>query len=263
MPADSSALLSLIVSQTRQNVEFLMEHNEISSSAGRDILSRLPSTNDIAVRELSEQTRRMAIPSPSPPVEPGPQSGPPIRRIEQPPPSLQRARALWAYNENGSEPNDLSFRPGDIIEVIAETNADWWTGRVNGKQGLFPSNYVEKVPASPPSYPPPNEVRGVSPAPAPVPYHSGPPAPYQPVYNGPPPGGYQSPSPQPYNPYLGPPMQPQPQTAVVEAQPAQPAQPAKPSRMGGMGRLLATSAVGGVGFGAGSAVGSGIVGAIF
>ena len=26
-----------------------------------------------------------------------------------------------------------------------ETNADWWTGKVKGKQGLFPSNYVEKI----------------------------------------------------------------------------------------------------------------------
>lgn len=29
--------------------------------------------------------------------------------------------------------------------MIEETNADWWTGRFNGKQGLFPSNHVEKI----------------------------------------------------------------------------------------------------------------------
>jgi hypothetical protein len=129
----------------------------------------------------------------------------------------------------------LSFRAGDIIEVVAETNADWWTGRFNGRQGLFPSNYVEKVPASPPSYPPRNEARRASPVPAPVPYHSGPPAPYQqPVYNGPPQGGYPGP-PQPYNPYPGVVNTP-PQQVVVEQAP--PAQPAKSSRMGGMGRLV-------------------------
>lgn len=43
------------------------------------------------------------------------------------------------------DPNDLSFKTGDIIEIVEETNADWWTGRLNGKQGLFPSNHVEKL----------------------------------------------------------------------------------------------------------------------
>ena len=32
-----------------------------------------------------------------------------------------------------------------MIEVISEKNADWWLGRARGKEGLFPSNYVEKV----------------------------------------------------------------------------------------------------------------------
>ena len=132
------------------------------------------------------------------------------------------------------EPNDLSFRAGDIIEVVAETNADWWTGKVNGKQGLFPSNYVEKMPSSlsPPSYPLPNEGRGPSPANPPVPYNTGSPVPYQPGYNGPhgPPQGY--PPPQPYNPYMGPSSQPPPPPVVIQQVPAQ---PAKPSRFGGGG----------------------------
>jgi hypothetical protein len=104
MPAESLALLDLVVSQTRQNVEFLMAHEEITSTAGFEILSRLPTTTDIAVRQLTEQTRGMTIPppSPQPPMEPVPQPGPPARRISQPQPSIQRAKALWTYNENGS-----------------------------------------------------------------------------------------------------------------------------------------------------------------
>ncbi|KAH9974840.1 hypothetical protein BJV74DRAFT_863315 [Russula compacta] len=257
MSLDSSALIAHIVSQTRQNVEFLMAQNEISRDVGQGILAKLPTSNDLAIRELSEQTRRMTIPAPLSPPQidydptPGPPSGPPARRIQPPQPSLQRAKALWTYNENGAEPNDLSFRAGDIIEVVAETNTDWWTGRVNGKQGLFPSNYVEKISPSisPPSYPPPSEARRVSPTPPPVTYQSSPPAPYQPVYNGPPQGGYQPPPPQPYNPYTGPPMQPPPQQVVVQQEPR--SQPAKPNRFGGLGQILATSAAGGVGFGAG------------
>lgn len=33
---------------------------------------------------------------------------------------------------------------------MEETNADWWTGKVNGRRGLFPSNYVEKISSSDP-----------------------------------------------------------------------------------------------------------------
>jgi len=265
---DPSALTAHIVSQTRQNVEFLMNQGEIPRDVGHGILAKLPTASDLALRDISEQTRRMTIPSPplsQPSIDyarpPGPPSGPAARRNSPPSqPNVQRAKALWSYNENGLEPNDLSFRAGDIIEIVAQTNADWWTGKINGKQGLFPSNYVEKIPGhaghfSPPSYPPPRD----TPSPA---YHNGPPAQYQPAYNGPPQGGYLSQSPQPYNPYPPsyPPSQPQPpqQVAVQQAQP-----PAKPNRFGGLGTVLATSAVGGVGFGAGSAIGNDLVHAIF
>lgn len=47
------------------------------------------------------------------------------------------------------EHNDLSFSTGDVIEIIEETNADWWTGKVHGKQALFPASYVEKIPNTP------------------------------------------------------------------------------------------------------------------
>jgi hypothetical protein len=108
MPVDTSALLAHIVSQTRQNVEFLIAQDEISRDAGQRILAQLPNASDVALRDLSEQTRRMTIPTPSPqpPIEydhpSAPPSGPLARRNTQQPPSLQQAKALWAYNENGS-----------------------------------------------------------------------------------------------------------------------------------------------------------------
>ena len=42
---------------------------------------------------------------------------------------------------------------GDIIDIVEETNADWWTGRNEGKKGLFPSNYVQKLPPESSSQP--------------------------------------------------------------------------------------------------------------
>ena len=39
----------------------------------------------------------------------------------------------------------MSFSAGDVIEIVEETNADWWVGKFNGKQAMFPSNYVERI----------------------------------------------------------------------------------------------------------------------
>ncbi|GLD59937.1 unconventional myosin-Ie isoform X2 [Lates japonicus] len=33
----------------------------------------------------------------------------------------------------------------DIIDIIKEDASGWWTGRLRGKQGLFPNNYVTKI----------------------------------------------------------------------------------------------------------------------
>ena len=48
------------------------------------------------------------------------------------------------------EPNDLTMSAGDVIDIVEETNVDWWTGRNRGKRGLFPSNYVQKLPPDTP-----------------------------------------------------------------------------------------------------------------
>lgn len=54
-------------------------------------------------------------------------------------------------------PDDLAFYTGDIIDVeesSTEKNEDWWTGKVRGQSGLFPSNYVERILHSLPPPPP-------------------------------------------------------------------------------------------------------------
>lgn len=44
----------------------------------------------------------------------------------------------------GQQPGDLSFRPGDQITVVTKTESqyDWWEGRVGGRVGIFPANFV-------------------------------------------------------------------------------------------------------------------------
>ena len=52
-----------------------------------------------------------------------------------------KAVALYAYD--ATSPDELSFQPGDVIEVTENSQA-WWTGSVRGSpQGVFPANFVE------------------------------------------------------------------------------------------------------------------------
>jgi hypothetical protein len=32
-----------------------------------------------------------------------------------------------------------------MIELVGKDDSGWWTGRLNGRSGLLPANYVEEV----------------------------------------------------------------------------------------------------------------------
>ncbi|KAI6032070.1 hypothetical protein BKA83DRAFT_4209575 [Pisolithus microcarpus] len=57
------------------------------------------------------------------------------------------ARAIALYNFHAVEAGDLTFSKGDVIVVTRKSDStdDWWTGKVNGKEGIFPANFVELV----------------------------------------------------------------------------------------------------------------------
>lgn len=52
--------------------------------------------------------------------------------------AVETVTALYDYSAQAE--GDLSFRAGDIIEIVNKTQNDneWWTGKINGKQGQFP-----------------------------------------------------------------------------------------------------------------------------
>jgi len=79
----------------------------------------------------------------SPPYQSAPvQSGPPARpqSIVQSAPAKRYAVALYPFT--AQNPVELSFNYGDRIAIISQ-QGEWWTGELNGKQGLIPSNYVQ------------------------------------------------------------------------------------------------------------------------
>ncbi|KAL5606136.1 hypothetical protein BROUX41_006096 [Berkeleyomyces rouxiae] len=58
-------------------------------------------------------------------------------------PAVDYVTALYDYEAQAE--GDLSFRTGDRIEIVVRTNDtnEWWTGRLNGREGQFPGNYVQ------------------------------------------------------------------------------------------------------------------------
>jgi flagellar hook-basal body complex protein FliE len=59
--------------------------------------------------------------------------------------TCKKVRALYDYT--AQNPDELSFKAYDIIEVTEDTNNsnDWWMGRLNSQVGLFPRTYIEKI----------------------------------------------------------------------------------------------------------------------
>lgn len=53
-------------------------------------------------------------------------------------PAVETVTALYDYAAQAE--GDLSFRAGDVIEIVQRTQNDneWWTGRLQGKEGQFP-----------------------------------------------------------------------------------------------------------------------------
>jgi len=204
---EAAALLAHVVSQLESDVQFLVSKSYISRSDASAILSKLPNTSN-------DQHTAASVHRPVPAAL-----------------KAARAQALWGYNENGAEPNDLSFSAGDIIEIVEETNADWWTGKVNGKQSLFPASYVEKLSITP--------VAGAKSD--------------KPVYK---PFGAA---------YHGVDKPPPSEAGAVNSVGLQegPGTEEKKSKFGKYGNTMAHSAAGGVRFGAGAAIGGGLVRAIF
>jgi len=60
------------------------------------------------------------------------------------PPKITGPQCKALYNYSAQEGDELSLKKGDIITIIKE-HPDWWEGELNGKVGVFPANYVQKI----------------------------------------------------------------------------------------------------------------------
>lgn len=56
---------------------------------------------------------------------------------------IRQCRVIFSYNHHHDD--ELNLKVGDIISVVGEEEEGWWRGILNGKEGVFPSNFVEEI----------------------------------------------------------------------------------------------------------------------
>ncbi|XP_066985180.1 mitogen-activated protein kinase kinase kinase 10-like isoform X2 [Macrobrachium rosenbergii] len=89
------------------------------------------------------------VPATSVPTNQHPLSNPPQATAGQTT-QIQTCVCTSLYDYEAQGDDELSLRRGDIIEVLSQDvkisgDEGWWTGKINGKVGIFPSNFVAEV----------------------------------------------------------------------------------------------------------------------
>ncbi|KAI8371201.1 hypothetical protein EDC96DRAFT_501788 [Choanephora cucurbitarum] len=232
-----------ILASILHDLSFLKEHSFIEQKTYNDVIALLPNqihppterpplptrksiNQSSTTRDLPKlPTRRADWQNNQPlvkaiPTEPEKTASPPAyaQAIQQQDSILTMAEALYDYH--GEDPQtDLSFKQGDLIEVIEYVNDDWWKGTVHGKSGIFPQNHVKKIaPVVKPKKPwaPPLSAKPAFPSPPPPQQHYTTETQNTPYHYPPPPQAmYQPPPPPPAQNYGPPPAQNYGQSSTV------------------------------------------------
>uniref|UniRef100_A0A8C4S294 Osteoclast-stimulating factor 1 n=1 Tax=Erpetoichthys calabaricus TaxID=27687 RepID=A0A8C4S294_ERPCA len=58
---------------------------------------------------------------------------------------IRKRRCKVAFSYTPQNEDELELKIGDIIEVLAEVEEGWWEGCLNGKTGMFPSNFIKEI----------------------------------------------------------------------------------------------------------------------
>uniref|UniRef100_A0A4W6DKV1 Osteoclast-stimulating factor 1 n=1 Tax=Lates calcarifer TaxID=8187 RepID=A0A4W6DKV1_LATCA len=104
--------------------------------------NRTPQHQDMGFMDVPEQGAAGMQRRRSKEVKPLPGAGRP-KPAPKPKPRSPQCRALYAYDAQDTD--ELSFNADDVIEILTEDPSGWWFGRLRGREGMFPGNYVEKI----------------------------------------------------------------------------------------------------------------------
>jgi hypothetical protein len=106
----SAALLHHVVARVREDVQLLVDLGHVDGHAAQSFLGSLPNSQAVTAMSMPvpahTPTSTVAPPTFSPPVP-------------APKPVKAQARALWAYNENGTVRSLLYIRRSDMLRIKA------------------------------------------------------------------------------------------------------------------------------------------------
>eukprot|EP01100_Stratorugosa_tubuloviscum_P012765 TRINITY_DN615_c3_g1_i1.p1 TRINITY_DN615_c3_g1~~TRINITY_DN615_c3_g1_i1.p1 ORF type:complete len:367 (+),score=172.97 TRINITY_DN615_c3_g1_i1:60-1160(+) len=57
--------------------------------------------------------------------------------------TVKRARALYPFT--AEQNTELSFRPGEVMTIIDDSDSSWWICELNNRRGEVPVTYVERI----------------------------------------------------------------------------------------------------------------------
>lgn len=55
----------------------------------------------------------------------------------------RKCKVIFSYSQDHED--ELTLNVGDIVDIIGEEEEGWWRGFLHGKEGVFPSNFVEEI----------------------------------------------------------------------------------------------------------------------
>ncbi|TNM96456.1 hypothetical protein fugu_016117 [Takifugu bimaculatus] len=58
---------------------------------------------------------------------------------------IRKRRCKAAFSYLPQHEDELELKAGDVIEILAEVEEGWWEGLLNGKTGMFPSNFTKEI----------------------------------------------------------------------------------------------------------------------
>ncbi|XP_048851241.1 SH3 domain-containing kinase-binding protein 1-like isoform X3 [Brienomyrus brachyistius] len=58
--------------------------------------------------------------------------------------NVGRGWCVATFSYTPQHKDELELKPGDVIEIMEEVEEGWWEGRLNGKMGMFPSNFTRE-----------------------------------------------------------------------------------------------------------------------
>ncbi|RVE55874.1 hypothetical protein OJAV_G00230750 [Oryzias javanicus] len=61
-------------------------------------------------------------------------------------PKKRLCKVQFDYHPQNED--ELELKTGEVIEITEEVEEGWWSGNLNGKSGLFPSNFVKEIEAA-------------------------------------------------------------------------------------------------------------------